>query len=171
MIAAVDAQYERATGAVACVTFHDWADPVAASEHSTLVHAIDEYMPGEFWRRELPCILAVLRLLPRPPQIVLIDGYVWLDNDGRKGMGAHLFDALHGSTAVVGVAKRPFRGAPAALVHRGGSLRPLHVTAQGLPAAAAEAAILSMHGRHRIPTLLKRVDQVSRQTLRERPPA
>ena len=164
MLAAVDAQYEGETAAVACVTFLDWTDPAPESEHSTLVDSVEAYIPGEFWRRELPCILAVLRLLPQPPETILIDGYVWLDGNGRKGLGAHLFDALGGSTAVVGVAKHSFHGAVnAALVHRGQSERPLHVTAQGMPLQAAEAAVRSMHGEHRIPTLLKRVDQLCRR--------
>lgn len=169
MLAAVDAQYADDTAAVACVTFVDWGDSVAKSEHSTRVHAVEAYTPGELWRRELPCILAVLDLLPEPPAIVLIDGYVWLDGAGRKGLGAHLFDALGGSTPVIGVAKNPFSGAMnAALVHRGVSGRPLHVTAQGMPLQAAEAAVRSMHGEHRIPTLLKRVDQLCRQALASR---
>jgi deoxyribonuclease V len=91
MLAAVDAQYEAETAAVACVTFLDWSDPAPASEHSTLVHPVEEYIPGELWRRELPCIMAVLRLLSNLPETVLIDGYVWLDGSGRKGLGAHLF--------------------------------------------------------------------------------
>lgn len=168
MLAAIDAQYAEETAAVACVTFLEWGDSGAKSEHSTLVHDVEAYTPGEFWRRELPCILAVLGLLPASPATILIDGYVWL-GDGRKGLGAHLFDALGGSTAVIGVAKNPFSGAMnAALVHRGLSERPLHVTAQGMPLQAAEAAVRSMHGEHRIPTLLKRVDQVCRQVLAAR---
>jgi len=169
MLAAVDAHYEGETAAVACVTFLEWRDPAPASEHSTLVHSVEDYVPGAFWRRELPCILAVLRLLPSPPEVVLVDGYVWLDGNGRRGLGAHLFDALGGSTAVVGVAKHAFRGAvDAALVHRGRSERPLYVTAEGMPLQAAEAAVRAMHGTHRIPTLLKRVDWLCRQALRDR---
>lgn len=169
MLAAIDAHYEGETAAVACVTFQGWADPIPQSEHSLLVHCVEAYIPGEFWRRELPCILAVLRLLPSPPETVVIDGYVWLDGNGRKGLGAHLFEALGGSTAVVGVAKHSFQGADnAALVHRGGSERPLYVTAEGMPGQSAAAAVRSMHGAHRVPTLLKRVDRLCRQALQDR---
>lgn len=169
-LAAVDAQYAEDTAAVACVTFDDWPDPFARAEYTTLLPAAEAYTPGEFWRRELPCILSVLRLLPEPPAVVLVDGYVFLDDTGRKGLGAHLFDALGGTTAVVGVAKHSFFGAVnAASVRRGQSERPLHVTAAGLALEVAEAGLRSMHGEYRIPTLLKRVDLLCREALERRP--
>lgn len=166
MLAAIDAQYADDLAAVACITFSAWTDATAQLEKTTLVHGIEPYTPGEFWRRELPCILAALRLLPEAPSVVVIDGYVWLDGDGRKGLGARLFDALGGHVAVVGVAKHPFHGASnAAEVRRGKSDRPLLVTAEGISLKQAEAAVLSMHGGFRVPTLLKRVDQLCRQAL------
>jgi deoxyribonuclease V len=65
---------------------------------------------------------------------------------------------------VVGVAKRPFRGAPALEVLRGASARPLYVTAIGIDAAHAADGVRRMHGAHRIPTLLTRVDRLCRDT-------
>lgn len=101
---------------------------------------------------------------------MLVDGDVWLDDQGRKGLGAHLFDALGGTTAVVGVAKHSFFAAVnAASVRRGQSERPLHVTAAGLSIEAAEAGVRSMHGEYRIPTLLKRADLLCREALERRP--
>jgi deoxyribonuclease V len=167
-LAAVDAQYSDDVAAVACVTFRDWADSVPVAEYTTLLPAAEDYTPGEFWRRELPCLLSVLRLIPEPPKIVIVDGYVWLDDKGRRGLGAHLFEALGGAIAVVGVAKHSFFGAVnAAPVRRGESERPLHVTAEGLSLEAAELGVRSMHGEYRIPTLLKRVDQLCRAALLE----
>jgi deoxyribonuclease V len=94
----------------------------------------------------------------------VIDGYVWLDGAGRAGLGAYLFEAMHGRAAVVGVAKNTFRRSThAAAVVRSGSRRPLYVTARGLPLEEAAAAVRSMHGAHRIPTLLKLVDRLSRE--------
>jgi deoxyribonuclease V len=169
LLAAVDAQYADDTAAVACVTFHDWADSIAAAEYSSRLPAAEAYAPGEFFRRELPCILSALRLFPEPPTLVLIDGYVWLDDEGRKGLGAHLFEALGGTVAVVGVAKRSFRGAKhAAPVLRGESQQHLFVTAEGISLEAAVAGVQSMHGPFRIPTLLKRVDRLCREALEPR---
>ena len=66
---------------------------------------------GEFYRRELPCLLAVLQNIPKP-DVIVIDGYVWLGS-GHSGLGAHLYDALNQTGAVVGVAKSRFHSADA----------------------------------------------------------
>jgi deoxyribonuclease V len=98
---------------------------------------------------------------------VIVDGYVWLDGGGRKGLGAHLFDALDGRFAVVGVAKHSFHGATNAIpVLRGSSLRPLYVTAEGISPSDAAEGLRMMSGSDRNPILLKRVDQLCRETLR-----
>ena len=165
MIAALDVQYASDRAFVACITFEHWTDADPNSEHTTAVHGIGDYQPGEFYRRELPPLLAGLELLPALPNVVVIDAYVWLDENGRKGLGAHLHEALEGKAAVVGVAKNFFQGATgAARVLRADSKRPLFVTAEGMPLAEASAAVRSMHGEFRVPTLLRRVDQLCRQT-------
>jgi deoxyribonuclease V len=124
------------------------------------VHA---YQPGQFFRRELPCLLAVLRELP-PVAVVVVDGYVWLDGVSVAGLGAHLYQALAGKVAVVGVAKTKFGGPGGAVeVVRGRSTRPLFITAVGMDAQRAAEHVRSMHGPDRIPTLLKRVDSLARQ--------
>ncbi len=168
MITAIDAHYRDEVAAVACVSFDNWTDVEPMNEVATLVHDIAPYKPGEFWRRELPCVLAVLELLDEPPSIIVVDGYVWLDGNGRKGLGAHLFEALDGRTAIVGVAKHIFQGAAhAAHVLRGSSARPLLVTAEGMMIEDAAAAVASMYGEFRLPTLLKRADQLCRKWLED----
>lgn len=166
VIVAADVQYLGDAGFVAAVAFPRWTDAAPEAEHGMLVRPVAEYEPGQFFKRELPCLLAVLGLLSELPEAVIVDGYVWLDGAGRQGLGALLFEVLGGSVPVVGVAKRSFRGsAHASAVLRGSSTRPLFVTAAGLPLGDAAAAIAAMHGTHRTPTLLKRVDQLCRQGL------
>ena len=97
------------------------------------------------------------------PAAIVVDGYVWLDDKDRKGLGHHLYDALQQSVAVIGVAKTEFAGATQAVeIRRGSSARPLFVTAVGLESDVAADCIRRMHGNSRIPTLLKRVDTLSR---------
>lgn len=166
MIAAVDVQYGETIAAAACVTFLAWPDAAPSGEFTAIVKGIDPYVPGELWRREMPCILAVLGALGTPPEMVVIDGYVWLDAHERPGLGAHLFEALDGRIPVIGVAKTAFRGSEhACSVRRGASERPLYVTSRGISAADAAKAIEAMHGEHRLPTLLKRVDRLCRDAL------
>jgi deoxyribonuclease V len=166
MIAAIDVQYDAHCGYAACVTFTDWGASALERAYTHQQHDVLDYQPGEFWKRELPCILGVLSAVAPVPTTIVIDGYVWLDGNGRPGLGAHLFDALGGQLSVVGVAKTAFRGSEhAASVCRAGSRRPLFVTAVGMPLAQAAANVAGMFGAHRIPELLKRVDQLARRRI------
>jgi deoxyribonuclease V len=61
------------------------------------------------------------------------------------------------------VAKRSFLDTPEACeVLRGSSEKPLFVTAVGMPLSDAKQYISVMHGKNRIPSLLKKVDQLCR---------
>jgi deoxyribonuclease V len=166
MIACVDVDYRDAGSVAACVCFEHWDDGTPVLESTIEIRDVEPYEPGQFYRRELPCILAVLQALPNLPQIVIIDGYVWL-GEQRRGLGARLYEALNKRAMIVGVAKTRFVGAePVALVTRGRSRTPLYVTAAGMNVTEAARSIRTMHGNHRIPTMLKRVDQLSRGYLR-----
>jgi deoxyribonuclease V len=164
MIAFLDVDYRPDDSAVAaCVTARDWDAPTPAEELTARVAHVEPYVPGAFYKRELPCLQAVLALLPSPPDVLVVDGYVWLQGGDTPGLGAWLYRALGEKRPVVGVAKTPFHDAKAAVaVLRGGSTRPLHVSAAGMPLADAARAVAAMHGPHRIPTLLRRVDRLCR---------
>jgi deoxyribonuclease V len=162
---AIDVHYgpEGEPARAACVLLDDWSSAAPRAEQVVLVHDIAPYVPGEFFRRELPPVLRVLGSLPALPSIVLVDGYVWLDPNGRRGLGAHLHEALEGAAAVVGVAKTAFRGETGAVaLLRGESARPLFVSAVGISIDDAVAGVRAMHGAHRLPTLLQRVDHLAR---------
>jgi len=159
-IAAVDVDYRSDRAVAACLTFQAWSDGQASGSWTRTLPAAAEYRPGSFYTRELPCLLAALEPCG-PLEAVLVDGFVWL-GEGRPGLGARLYEAIGGAYPVVGVAKNPFRGAPAAAITRGGSARPLYITAVGLATSDAAARVESMHGPHRIPTLLKAVDRLCR---------
>jgi deoxyribonuclease V len=161
MIACLDVAYSHDVGRAACVLLRDWTDASPAEEHVAEVVGVADYEPGQFYRRELPCLLAVLGRLARVPEVIVVDGYVWL-GDGVPGLGARLHAALGGTAAVVGVAKTCFRSAPATPVVRGGSRKRLFVTVAGMDVAEAGGRVQAMHGPHRIPTALKRVDQLCR---------
>jgi deoxyribonuclease V len=106
--------------------------------------------------------MQVLGRLEERPSTVLIDGYVWLGPE-KAGLGAHLHQALGGLVPIVGIAKTRFAGAtPVREVARGQSSLPLFVSAIGLDVEEAAEKVRTMHGPHRLPTLLKRVDQLCR---------
>ncbi len=163
MIACIDVGYGDTNAIAAAVTIGDWADATPLATYSVTITKVEEYVPGEFYKRELPCIQAVLAQLPTVPDIIVIDGYVWLDEHGKQGLGARLYDTLDGRIPVIGVAKTSFATATNAVeVHRGGSSRPLYITAVGFEIKEAVDAVLGMHGSHRIPTMFTLVDQLSK---------
>jgi deoxyribonuclease V len=161
-LCAIDVYYQGTGALAAAVTFDEWTDASPAQEITVEISDVADYEPGRFYLRELPCILAVLGKLPQPPRMVVVDGYVWL-REGEPGLGFHLYEALQKAVPVVGVAKTAFDGSShAEPVTRGKSARPLFITAAGIDAAGAAAHIASMHGEHRLPTLLKAVDLLCR---------
>jgi deoxyribonuclease V len=166
MLACVDVDYRENSAVAACALFRSWTDGISTEERVELIPHVEPYQPGQFYKRELPCLLAVLGRVSEPLDVVIVDGYVWLRDESTPGLGARLYDALGGKVPVIGVAKTAFRTAEALAqpVLHGSSCKPLFVTAAGLDAKLAAAHIQSMHGTFRIPTLLKRVDRLCRQT-------
>jgi len=47
-------------------------------------------------------------------------------------------------------------------IYRGQSTNPLYITSEGIELEKSADLILNMHGDYRIPTLLKKVDQLCR---------
>jgi deoxyribonuclease V len=164
MIACVDVDYRGDEAAAACVLSAGWADEAPAGEIVERVVGVAPYVPGQFYKRELPCLLAVLWRVAGPIDAVVIDGYVWLHDESRPGLGAHLYEAMGKKIPVIGVAKTQFLSAQLALaVVRGAlSTKPLFVTAAGMGVAEAADRVRGMHGSHRVPTLLRRVDALCR---------
>ncbi len=163
MIAALDVQYHANTATTAMVIFGEWSANMPVSEIVVEVSEVGEYVPGLFFQRELPCLLQAITQCPTPLSTIIVDGYVWLDQCGRKGLGAKLFDALDQKSAVVGVAKTRFHEAPAVEILRGSSKSPLFVTAVEMDINTAAANVKSMHGDFRIPTMLRLADQLARR--------
>ena len=124
----------------------------------------EAYAPGEFFKRELPLLLLVLNSISTAISVVVIDGYVWLGADEKPGLGVHLFKLF--GVPVIGVAKTKFRDDTwSEKVFRPGSIRPLFVTSIGMATTAATNCIMQIHGNHRIPTILRDVDQTARAAL------
>lgn len=159
---AVDVHYDAAGGATAAlVVCGDLQLAAVTAEHVTRIDRVAPYEPGALYRRELPCIEAVVALGP-PLDLLVVDGYATLDADGRPGLGARAAHAL--GIPVVGVAKTPFRAATHAVaVLRGAATRPLYVTtAGGFDVDEAARLVAAMAGPYRIPTALARADHLAR---------
>lgn len=164
MLACVDVDYREEGAVAACVLFRSWSDADSAGERVQAIVRVEPYEPGQFYRRELPCLLSVLGMVAEPLEGVVVDGYVWLADETKPGLGAHLYEVLGRRVPIIGVAKTRFADASAEAVRRGDSRRPLYVSAAGIDRVTAARHIQSMHGAYRIPTLLRKVDQLCRQS-------
>lgn len=159
---AVDVHYEDDLDQawVGAVRFEGW--PSESGHTTRILHrGLAPYESGAFYRRELPCLIPVVQaaLKLAPLEWVIVDGFV--DLGAKPGLGRYLWSALGMSIDVCGVAKNPFRGAPAQAVVRGGSERPLYVSSTADINTTA-TAVAAMAGPHRIPSLLRKADQAAR---------
>ena len=106
---AVDVHYLSAGGArAAAVVAADAAFSRVLAEHTVVVAEVAAYRPGEFYRRELPPLRAVLAAIDGLGLLV-IDGYADLDPAGRPGLGVYAHRVF--AVPVTGVAKPAFRTA------------------------------------------------------------
>jgi deoxyribonuclease V len=158
---AVDVHYLGSGGArAAAVVAADAAFSEPLGERTAMVPEAGPYRPGEFYRRELPPLRAVLTGISGLGLLV-VDGYADLDPGGQPGLGAYAHEAF--AVPVIGVAKSAFRTASHAIpVLRGSSARPLFVTAAGMARADAAELVRLMAGRFRVPDALRRADQLAR---------
>ena len=164
MITCFDIDYQDPKANAAAVLFEHWAAESPAAVYSHIIPEIAPYESGSFYKRELPCIVSILKTIKEEIHTIVVDGYVWLDGNKKPGLGAYLFRHLGEKTRVIGVAKNRFKtpNSLAVEVFRGESKKPLFVTAAGMDVSDAVDAIRQMHGEFRIPDLLKRVDMLCR---------
>jgi deoxyribonuclease V len=164
LILAVDVDYRDQEAIVAGILFHNWTDEIPLREYLISCQVPDDYMPGQFFRRELPCIGELLTHINNELECIIIDGFVHLGSEMKPGLGMHLWDMLEQKVVVIGVAKSPFKNSPESCeVLRGKSKRPLFVTAQGIKQDRAKLLIRKMHGNDRIPALLKHTDRLCKR--------
>lgn len=165
MILAFDTYYFDTSAKTVFIAFDGWTASMIAMVHAEVLENPDVYTPGAFYKRELPCIASLLNKVDKTGvQAIIIDGFVYLDDNGRLGLGGHLYNALHGAIPIIGVAKNDFvtikRNKRA--VFRGKSLRPLYVTSVGMELDQAAENIKRMAGAFRMPALLKELDQLTK---------
>jgi deoxyribonuclease V len=162
MIVALDVQYQENRAQAAAVLFGAWTDATPTRVCTLPLENIAPYESGAFYKRELPCLLAILETILEPIDCLVVDSYVFLDAKGKMGLGARLYEALEQRIPVVGVAKTEFLGAPGVAVLRGNSKQALFVSSIGMDVQVAAQHVQQMHGAHRLPTMLKNADQAAR---------
>jgi len=166
MILATDVHYKDNTPKAVGALIAHWNDAVAQQHVIKYIDAVEEYVPGSFYKRELPCLLEIIKEVDlKDISYIFVDGFVVLDDLRKPGLGAYLYESLPVKVPVIGVAKTNFHQNMKYVipVMRGTTERPLFVTAIGTDLQQAADYIQCMHGEYRLPTLLKQLDRITKE--------
>ncbi|MDR6943918.1 endonuclease V [Mucilaginibacter pocheonensis] len=148
-----------------CISFEQWESENILTTYVDTVSDVEDYSSGEFYKRELPCILHLITKIDLSfVRFIVIDGFVYLDDNNRLGLGGHLYHSLEKKIPVIGVAKTNFAAIQEnkKSILRGESRKPIFVTSAGVNLEDASKYIKSMHGKFRIPKLLKELDTLTK---------
>ncbi len=135
MILAVDVYYTVMKAKSVGVLFENWSDTKPIEIITSYTENPLEYEPGYFYKRELPCILELLKHTDLSKiDIIVVDGYVFLGNKRKPGLGHYLYTSLEGKIPVIGVAKTAFHNNEACVqeIYRGKSGKPLYISSIGI---------------------------------------
>ena len=155
------------------VVFEDWSDQQPSDIIVDWCHQFGRYIPGQFYLRELPCILGLLQKVDlRDFDTVILDSYLKLRDDlgtDSPGLGVKLWEVIgqgYPHLDIWAVAKSKYGKCKqiSCPIMRGESKTPLYV--QALKESNDEAGRIVrdvMHGPFRLPTLLKILDQVTKK--------
>ena len=186
---AIDTYYYKDRAKTVGVIFENWEDSEPLKIVSTWSSSFGPYIPGEFFKRELPCIMDLIQ--KEVPDIkdydcIILDGLARLPGSSSEGLGLHLESELEkafpgfridqdpmviGGPAIMGVAKTKFKGVEedngTCKVLRGEAKNPLYTNTTWIKMSSSDAAdcLRKMHGQYRIPTLLKILDRETKNDI------
>lgn len=91
----VDAYYAGSKSKVVWVLFENFSDEKPLKIISKVVDGVAPYESGSFYKRELPCTVSLLQDLDVwDISLIVVDGFVYLDDEGGYGLGGHLYEYL-----------------------------------------------------------------------------
>ncbi len=166
MILAFDTYYFQDKARTVCLQFETWEDKQSYKIYTEIADKVEEYISGEFYKRELPCILSLIdKIEIYKIEAIIVDGFVILDDEKKPGLGAFLYTKLESKIPIIGVAKNNFLKIKKEKrkVYRGISKKPLYITSIGIDVDIAAEKIKSMDGEFRMPTLLKQLDRLTKE--------
>ena len=160
---AITVHFDGPQARAAAVAFDAWDAAEPTRSFVTHIAQMEKPARGEPDLRELHAVMQLLREHALAPELIVIDGFVNLDAEETPGLGHHLFHALAGRVPVIGVSKSGRPGLAAQFeVMREEEARPLTVTSAGVDIGAAKVRVRGMHGRKRVPTLMKLVARLAK---------
>ncbi|GGE70973.1 endonuclease V [Pedobacter psychrotolerans] len=166
MILALDVHYKDDGSAKSVGVLFNLKDSQPKEILVAYLEETDEYIPGEFYKRELLCLLKIVeKVSMHDLEAIVIDGYVYIDNEKRFGLGGYLWQTLNEQIPIIGVAKNFYHGNNETVkqIYRGKSKKPLYISSVGLELDTASDFITQMPGEFRIPHLLKQLDTITKE--------
>ena len=166
MILALDTYYFENKAKTVALEFSNWSDNIETARYSEVLENIEEYISGEFYKRELPCILSLISKIDvKKIEFIIIDGYVFVDDNSKLGLGGFLYEKLNKKIPIIGVAKTDFISLTKNKISllRGKSKNPLFISSIGINLNEVTDKIKQMSGEFRIPTLLKKLDTLTKE--------
>ncbi len=156
-------QTKQTTASVAGIRFQGIVKNNILSTHTIKIDNVAPYQSGQFYKREMPCILALLVEINEPYDCIIVDGYVYLDGEQKEGLGKHLYNHLTDKKSIIGIAKNKFFDiSENYAVYRGVSKHPLYVTSVDFDNQKALQIVKNLEGEHKLPNIVKMVDKLSR---------
>lgn len=157
---------EEHTANAACIKFPSFdSKPTDYNVYTYTKHCenVADYESGNFYKRELPCIMSLLNDIGLSDiDYIITDSYVEF-SDEHLGLGKHLYNKLDKQIPVIGIAKNKFKSENISVeCHRGESHKPLYITAAGISNQKAAELVSTMHGEFRLPDMVKAVDHLCR---------
>lgn len=162
---------------IAAIAISDWSSDTIIKSWEIDKNGIDcEYIPGQFYKREMPCLIDLWKQIDDNDKsqisTIIVDGFydIW---NGKSGLGHHFHDWLTENgydVEVVGIAKSPCRETSEFTL-------PVYRTEESKTSKCRSALwvngsnmsndyqtkVLNMSGKYRIPTMIKAVDKLSRR--------
>ena len=169
---AIDTYYTEENAYTVGVFFSRWDDTEPLNIIKRITKPEYPYVPGEFYKRELPCIMDLLGGVSFDTlSTIIVDGFVRIEKDGEmvSGLGERLYDEVKDwGISVIGVAKSKFNGCEnwsIPIIRKAGS-KPLYV--QGIGRYTDEMAaslIKGMAGPNKLPILLQLLDRETKNVI------
>ncbi|HNI95826.1 MAG TPA: endonuclease V [Leptospiraceae bacterium] len=167
MIAAADVHYREDKAVGVIVLFTEWeSESIHSFEKIEFTGKYSEYIPGEFYKRELPILLSLHeKIKDAALEAFIVDGYVYLGLEEKPGLGYYVYQKLGGSIPVIGAAKSRFKdnSENCRELYRGKSTKPMYITSVGISSEDALGKMQKMKGKFRIPDILSRLDRMTKE--------
>jgi deoxyribonuclease V len=166
MVLALDVHYKGHIAKAVGVLF-EWEDIMPKEIIIEYVEKIEEYIPGEFYKRELPCLLKIIKKINlKAIEAIIIDGYVYIDNNFKYGLGGILWENLEQQIPIVGIAKTSFFSNKDTVkeLFRGCSKKPLFISSIDYNVEKITEKIMNMSGNYRMPNILIELDRITKES-------